>query len=179
VPLPGSPVPQSGQTLAVLFVGLGLGPRDGAAALLAYLLLGAVGVPVFADGASGWGHLVGPTSGYLVAFVATAGMVGWFAQRGHVRRFAPALVVMLAGHALILGSGWTRLGAAIGYGAAYGQGVAPFILGGATKSVVAAVVAVLVSRYRRFPAIPLSGPPPTRERSSPARGETPGAHPPA
>ena len=98
---------------------------------------------MFADGTSGWGHLVGPTSGYLVAFVAAAGIVGWFAQHGHLRRFAPALAVMLEGHALILGSGWIRLGAAIGYGAAYGQGVAPFILGGVTKSVVAAVVAVL------------------------------------
>ena len=85
VAVPGSPVPQSAQTLAVLVVGLGLGARDAVVALIAYLLFGGLGAPVFADGASGWGHLVGPTSGYLVAFVATAGIVGWFARNGRLR----------------------------------------------------------------------------------------------
>ncbi len=140
-------MPQSAQTLAVLLVGFGLGARDGTAALLVYLISGGLGAPVFTDGASGWAHLVGPTSGYLFAFVISAGMVGWLAQRGYVRRFASALVVMLGGHVLILSLGWIRLGATIGLEAGYRQGVAPFLAGGLAKSVVAAMIAVLWVRY--------------------------------
>lgn len=147
LPVPGSPVPQSAQTLAVLLVGLGLGARDGTAALFVYLMAGGLGAPVFSDGAAGWAHVVGPTSGYLFAFVITAGMVGWLAQRGYLRRFASALTAMIGGHVLILSLGWVRLAATIGLEPGYRQGFAPFLLGGLAKSVVAAVIAVLWVRY--------------------------------
>ena len=69
VAIPGSPVPQSLQTLAVVLVGAWLGPVRGGAALILYVAIGAVGAPVFADGAAGAAHLSGPTSGYLAGFV--------------------------------------------------------------------------------------------------------------
>ena len=62
------------------------GARDGALALVFYLLVGGVGLSVFADGASGWPHLAGPTGGYIVGFVLAAGIVGWFADGGHLAR---------------------------------------------------------------------------------------------
>jgi biotin transport system substrate-specific component len=151
LPVPGSPVPQSAQTLAVLLVGYWLGARDGVLALLAYLLLGAIGIPVFANGASGLRHLVGPTSGYLAGFVIAAGMVGWLSQRDHLRRFAPALGVMIAGHIVILSLGWLRLGITLGYGPALAQGVTPFLLGGVVKSILAASIVVLSNRGRTHP----------------------------
>lgn len=146
--LPGSSVPQSAQTLAVLLVGAFLGARDGSIALVAYLLLGGAGVPVFADGASGWAHLVGPTAGYLLAFALTAGLVGWLADLGRLRGLLPALAAMLGGHALILGLGWIRLALTLGGAEAFQAGVAPFIAGGVAKSALAAAVLIGAQRTR-------------------------------
>jgi len=148
LPVPGSPVPQSAQTLAVLLVGLSLGVREGPLAIAAYLLVGALGAPVFADGASGWRHLIGPTSGYLVAFVVAATIVGGAERCDWLRRFGPAMVVMIGAHALILVLGWLRLSATIGFAQAYDQGLAPFVLGGIAKSLVAAGIAVVWTGYQ-------------------------------
>ncbi len=145
VPVPGSGVPQSAQTLAVLLVGAFLGARDGALALTSYVLLGALGLPVFSDGASGWAHLIGPTGGYLLGFVLVAGAVGHLADRGLLRAIAPALVVMLCGHVVILVSGWSGLALSLGPVAAFHQGVAPFVVGGILKSIVAAATVVAVA----------------------------------
>ena len=147
VPIPGSPIPQSAQTLAVLMVGAFLGARNGVLALLGYLLLGGLGIPVFADGASGWRHLLGPSSGYLVGFVVAAGAVGWLAEHDRIRKFLPAFAAMVGGHILILGLGWARLGTSFGFVTAFTKGVSPFLWGGLSKSIVAAIFAVLYLRY--------------------------------
>src|SRR5215216_421388 len=76
VPVPFSPVPMTLQPLAVLTVGGLLGAGAGVSALLLYIALGAVGLPVFAGGGSGVVHLVGPTGGYLLAFPVAAGVTG-------------------------------------------------------------------------------------------------------
>ena len=72
IPLPFSPVPVTGQTLAVLLIGALLGSRRGALSLVAYLLAGLIGLPVFASGAAGPAYIMGPTGGYLVGFIAAA-----------------------------------------------------------------------------------------------------------
>lgn len=76
VPVPFSPVPMTLQPLAVLVVGGLLGGAAGASALLLYLALGVLGLPVFAAGGSGLLHLLGPTGGYLLAFPVAAGVTG-------------------------------------------------------------------------------------------------------
>lgn len=140
VPVPGSPVPQSLQTLAVVVVGAWLGPRQGFHAMAIYVVVGALGAPVFADGAGGPTHLTGPTLGYLLGFVAGAPLMGWWVRqswgRGPVAVFAGAVVA----HALILALGWARLGVLIGPLAAFETGVQPFVVGGLVKSVVAALL---------------------------------------
>lgn len=150
--VPGSSVPQSAQTLIVLLVGALLGARFGAATVVAWLLVGGLGWPVFAEGASGWEHLVGPTAGYLLGFVVAAAAVGRLADRGLVRRPVPALAAMLGGHGVILALGWARLAGTLGPAAAFGRGVAPFLVGGALKSAAAAVVAVGVARTTDAPS---------------------------
>lgn len=140
VALPATPVPQSLQTLAVLVVGGLLGLRVGVAALVAYLFAGAVGLPVFAGGASGITVLGGPTAGYLLGFVAAAGLVGWMRDRGRLERPGPAVAGMVAAHVVILVLGWARLALDVGAGAAWEGGVAPFVIGGVIKSVAAAIV---------------------------------------
>lgn len=76
VPVPFSPVPMTLQPLAVLAVGGVLGAAGGVSALVLYLVLGCLGLPVFAGGASGPIHLLGPTGGYLLAFPVAAGVTG-------------------------------------------------------------------------------------------------------
>ncbi len=87
VPVPFSPAPITGQTLAVLLVGALLGSRRGALSVLAYLAEGAMGLPVFAGGGAGILWLLGPTGGYLFGFIAAAFVTGWLAERGWDRRF--------------------------------------------------------------------------------------------
>ncbi len=87
-----SPVPMTLQPLAVLAVGGLLGAVGGVSALLLYIALGALGLPVFAGGGSGVLHLVGPTGGYLLAFPIAAGVTG--ALTGRVPR--SVLRVLLA-----------------------------------------------------------------------------------
>ncbi len=88
IQLPFSPVPITGQTMAVLLVGALLGSRRGALAVLAYIAEGLAGLPVFAGGAAGLARLFGPTGGYLVGFVAAAFLVGWLAERGWIDALA-------------------------------------------------------------------------------------------
>lgn len=146
VPVPGTPVPQSLQTLAVVVIGLWLGPHRGALAMVLYIVAGAAGLPVFADGAAGLEHAVGPTLGYLVGFVGAAYLVGWRVRQVGGRTVWSVFVAALLAHALILGVGWLRLGALAGVVEAFDDGVRPFLLGGVLKSVLAAVVWVPLRR---------------------------------
>lgn len=141
VSVPGSPVPQSLQTFAVVLVGAWMGPRRGMLVLVLYLVAGAVGLPVFAGGAAGVHQLLGPTGGYLVGFVLGAGVAGLLGANLH-----NALLGMLLAHAVILGMGWGRLALLLGPGDAWVHGVAPFLWGGAVKSAAALCVLALLRR---------------------------------
>jgi biotin transport system substrate-specific component len=171
VPVPGSPVPQSLQTLAVVLVGATMGARRGGAALVLYLLFGAVGVPVFAGGAGGAAYLVGPTAGYLVGFVAAAALVGWGAERASsykapavseagrsfggrapvvaARSFLCMALLMAVAHAVVLALGWLRLSLEIGRLDALHAGVLPFLWGGVAKSAAGAAAWTLWPRRMR------------------------------
>jgi biotin transport system substrate-specific component len=139
IPLPFTPVPITGQTFAVLLVGAVLGSRRGAASLLLYLMEGSLGLPVFAGGAGGLVHVFGPTGGYLLGFVAAAYLVGRLAEGGLDRRFRSALLVLLAGEAVIYLFGVTWLGFFIGFQKALAAGLLPFVIGDAVKLVAAAL----------------------------------------
>jgi biotin transport system substrate-specific component len=103
--LPGDPVPYTGQTFAVLLAGGALGFRRGLAAAGLYLLLGIVGLPVYADATHGWEIVTGATGGYLVGFVIAAGIVGRLAELGWDRRIAGSIGAMIIGDALIFAVG--------------------------------------------------------------------------
>jgi biotin transport system substrate-specific component len=154
LPMPGGLVPQSLQTLAVVLAGAWLGPARGGMALVLYVVVGAVGAPVFADGASGAEHLLGPTAGYLAGFVVAAVGMGWWFQQRWSRGFAGVFAGALAAHAVILGVGWLHLAEMMGVTVAFAAGVAPFLVGGLVKSVVAAGVLVLVPRPEGADAAP-------------------------
>lgn len=104
--IPIGDVPITGQTFAVLLTGALLGSRLGAAAVIAYLIEGAVGLPFFAGGGSGIARFLGPTAGYLVAFPAAAYVTGAFAEHGWDKRYHTAVAAMFVGSLIILFSGW-------------------------------------------------------------------------
>jgi biotin transport system substrate-specific component len=146
VAIPGSPVPQSLQTLAVCVAGMWLGPSRGALALALYVVIGAAGAPVFADGGGGLQHLVGPTGGYLVGFVVGAAAMGWWTGQDWGRGFVSVAAGSVAAHVVILGFGWARLAALLGGVAAFSSGVLPFLVGGVVKSLGAAALWVAIPR---------------------------------
>ncbi|RKH14732.1 biotin transporter BioY [Corallococcus sp. CA053C] len=155
ITVPGSPVPITGQTLAVILTAAALGPRRGTAGQLVYLLLGAVGLPFYAKGASGWGQLVGPTGGYLVAFLPAAWLVGLAARHGLDRRPWTAVPVFLGGQLVILGIGmaWLRVAAALDAATAFHKGFLPFVPGGLLKAFIAGLITFLAWRLTRARAL--------------------------
>jgi len=139
ISLPFTPVPITGQTFGVLLVGALLGARRGALSLLAYLIEGGAGLPVFAGGAAGAHHLLGPTGGYLVGFVAAALATGWLAERRWDRRVWTAALAMAVGNMVIYGFGLLWLARFVGPERVLVAGMLPFLPGDALKLLLAAL----------------------------------------
>jgi biotin transport system substrate-specific component len=137
IPLPGTPVPMTLQTFAALLVGASLGWRRGGLAMLAYLLVGAVGVPWFQNGTAG---LSGASAGYIVGFVFAGALVGALAGRGGDRTPLKTAGTMVLGNVVIYAFGVPWLMAAAGFdlSTAFDKGVTPFLIGDAVKLIVAA-----------------------------------------
>lgn len=99
IPLPFTPVPITLQTLMVLLSGAMLGPYYGALSMIVYLILGAIGLPVFAGGSSGVGALLGPSGGYLFSYPVAAFVIGYMLQKkklnAFVRYFSFAVILIL------------------------------------------------------------------------------------
>ena len=136
------PVPITGQTFAVLLTGALLGSRLGAAAVIAYLIAGAVGLPFFAGGGGGLIRFFGPTAGYLVAFPAAAFITGAFAEHGWDKRYETAVAAMAIGSAIILLGGWAWYAVLTNTPpvAAFKLAVLPFLVGDVVKIALAAAV---------------------------------------
>jgi biotin transport system substrate-specific component len=148
--IPGSPVPLTGQTFAVVLVGAGLGARRGGLSMILYVALGLV-LPVYAGGGQGTGVLFGASGGYLVGFVLAAYAMGFVAERGGDRRVATAVAAFAVGQLLIFGIGvpWLKLDASLSWGAAIHEGFTIFILGGIVKAVLAGILMPSAWRLRQ------------------------------
>lgn len=152
VRLPFSPVPVTGQTLAVLLVGALLGSRRGAMSVLAYLLEGAVGMPVLAGGAGGIAYMLGPTGGYLLGFVLAAFVVGRMAEWGWTRTATTTALAMLIGNAVIYALGLPWLALYVGR-QAMAVGLLPFLAGDLLKLSIAVVLLPSGRRLLRTPVL--------------------------
>lgn len=146
IPLGFTPIPITGQTFAVLVVGGALGSRRAIASQALYWLLGAIGLPFYADSSGGWSSATGSSFGYFVGFVIAAGIVGWYADHRNDRNFVMSLSAMALSTAVIYFFGALWLAHSIGVPVASGDsnaislGVAPFLAGDAVKLVLAAMV---------------------------------------
>ena len=136
--IPLYPVPVTGQTLVVLLIGLTYGPLFGGITIAAYLFEGAIGLPVFAGGASGMAVLFGPTGGYLFGFLLAAVVMGYLAERSMGRSVVSTVIAMVIGNMVIYLCGASWLAGFIGFGKAMAAGVLPFLYGDALKLAVAA-----------------------------------------
>ena len=137
------PVPITGQTFAVLLTGALLGSRLGAAAVIAYLIEGAVGLPFFAPGgAPGLARFLGPSGGYLIAFPAAAFVTGAFAEHGWDKRYPTAVAAMAIGSAIVFLAGWAWYAVLTNTPpvAAFQLAVLPFLPGDIIKVALAAAV---------------------------------------
>jgi biotin transport system substrate-specific component len=101
------PVPMTMQTLAVLLIGATYGFRLALVTVASYLVLGALGAPVFARG-GGFLYFAGSTGGYLISYLVAAGVMGWLSERGMGRTLLTAIPLLLIGEAVIfaIGIGW-------------------------------------------------------------------------
>ena len=147
----GSPVPVTGQTLAVLLAGVLLGRWWGGIGLAIYAGLGIAGVPWFAGWGSGLGYLAGPTGGYIIGFILAALFLGHFTDTYiRSRSFLSMLALMLfANFILIYTPGLLQLGLwlnlvkaePVTFTSLLSLGALPFIAGDITKAVMAAAIA--------------------------------------
>jgi biotin transport system substrate-specific component len=138
--IPLWPVPMTMQTYVVLVIAMAYGTRLGVATVIAYMLAGVLGLPVFAgtpEKGIGLPYMLGPTGGYLVGFVLSTWAMGTLAQRGWDRTLLRCLLAMTIGHALILGCGVAWLSASLGLERAIAVGLAPFVLATILKTVLA------------------------------------------
>jgi biotin transport system substrate-specific component len=154
VPLPFTPVPLTLQPLAVLGVGLLLGPVAGCLTMLAYLAEGAIGLPVFAPGLGGIAQLFGPTGGFLMAYPLVAAIAGGIARvlqgkaKSFIAAFAGTAIATLVLFAL--GAGWLMHLLHLTIHQTWIAGVAPFLPGGVVDVVVASGVYAALVRPARI-----------------------------
>lgn len=156
ISVPIGPVPISLCTFAVMLSGILLGGKWGAVSALVYVLLGAVGVPVFAGYSAGAANVVGPTGGYIVGYIPLAFLCGFIYDRtGRNKKGAAKIVsmviAMIIGTVVLyaLGTAWFCVQAGYTVGAAMAVCVIPFLPGDALKMVVVAIVAPQIERALR------------------------------
>lgn len=174
IPLGFTPIPINLATLGVFLTGGILGKKYGSISLIVYILLGAVGVPVFAGFKGGLGVLAGPTGGYIIGYLAAAFLTGLLVEivfrktssssesgsrsktagtaKSRTLRFIGIILSMIAGLAACyaLGTAWFMVSTGTGLGAAMVSCVIPFLPGDAAKIIAGAL---LVQKLR--PVIPI------------------------
>ncbi len=140
IKVPFWPVPMTMQSLVIMMLGMAYGSRLAMATVLLYLAEGLAGLPVFAGAGAGFAYMTGPTAGYLVGFVAAAGLIGWLAERGWDRSPVKALAAMSVGHVLLFVPGVAWLAVLFGAEKAIAVGLTPFIAATLLKTALGAAL---------------------------------------
>lgn len=141
IPLPFSPVPISLTNFAIFLAIFVLGMKSGTISFIIYLLLGAIGVPVFSSFRGGLQVLVGPTGGYLIGFIFLALIMG-FALEHFDRKLVPTIIGMIIGMAVCyaFGTVWLAKLLSLSFKEGLMMGVIPYLPGDAAKIIIAAIV---------------------------------------
>lgn len=144
IPLPLG-VPITGQTLAIGLAATILGSRYGTLSTLLYLMIGASGIPVFAQLTGGFGILVGPTGGFLFGFIPAAYVIGIYLEKTSFT-LKNALIANIIGMfiTLFLGTAWLKVAASLTWSVAFAAGFTPFIIGGFIKVFIASTIGIVI-----------------------------------
>ena len=140
-------IPITGQSLAVLVVGFLLGRKLGMRAVAVYLLLGIIGLPVFAEGKFGMEILTGGSGGFLYGFLFAAYFIGWLRESGFDKNFLLCLLAMTFGTAVIIAFGVGHLSYLYGFEKALEYGFYPFWQGAIVKIFLGAIIVFLFRKY--------------------------------
>ncbi len=138
IPLPFTPVPITGQTFGVSLVALSWGRKRASSIFIAYLLIGALGCPVFAQGKSGL--LFGPTVGYLVGMLFECYVVGFLSDVGFTKTLFKTLIASWIGSFFVFSCGLFVLSYFVPTSQLLYMGFFPFILGDLIKNILASVI---------------------------------------
>ena len=149
IPVPGSPVPVTGQTLGVLLIGSTYGAGLGLTTFAMYLLAGIAGAPVFAGASFGLEKITGATGGYLIGMLVATYLLGLLANRRMDQRFLTALPSMLCGSVIIFSFGliWLHYFTGQDWAWTINAGLTPFIVGEVLKITMAGSALPIVWRF--------------------------------
>lgn len=145
--LPIGPVPIALANLGIYFTLYILGTWKGTISVVAYIVIGLIGVPVFAGFTGGPGKLLGPTGGYIIGYIPLALIAGFVIDKSH-GKFIVSMLGMILGTIVLytLGTAWLAVSMDMGFGAALMAGVIPFIPGDLIKMVLASVLGVQIRK---------------------------------
>lgn len=149
IPVPGSPVPVTGQTLAVYLIGTTYGARLGFATFSTYLLAGIAGAPVFAPAATvGLARLTGATGGYLIGMLVAALVLGALADHKADQKFKTSFPALIFGSVIVFTFGliWLNVSLNLTWAQTISAGLAPFIFGEVIKIAITATSLPLIWR---------------------------------
>ena len=150
-PIPGSPVPVTGQTLGALLLGTAYGASLGFTTLFFYLLAGIAGAPIFTSHSSGISHLSGATGGYLVGMLVASAVTGYLAGRKWDQKIATVIPTMLIGSVIIFTFGlvWLQHSTSQSWSWTFSKGLTPFIVGEALKIAIASTALPTLWKFVR------------------------------
>ena len=152
IPVPGSPVPVTGQTLAVYLIGTTYGARLGFATFATYLLAGIAGAPVFAASTGATSHglarITGATGGYLIGMLVSTFILGALADRKADQKFKTSFPALTLGSAIVFAFGliWLKTSLDLSWAATISAGLTPFIFGELLKIAITATSLPLIWR---------------------------------
>ena len=146
IPLPFTPVPITGQTFAVMFIGLVYGRKLGSSTVLSYIAAGSAGLPVFA-GFSGGLPFFTPSGGYIIGFFFAALICGYFADKGWTKSPVKLIAVLIIAHAVLYFFGLLQLNIFLPNKNVFAIGLYPFIAGDVIKMMILSALLPTVWKF--------------------------------
>lgn len=151
VAIPFYPVPLTLQTMVILLIGLTYGRNLGVVAVISYLLIGAMGAPVFAgtpEKGLGIIYMFGPTGGFLMGFVVATWVMAKFAHQQFDRNYGKTFLAMFLGEVIIFACGLLYMGALLGWDKPIlAWGFTPFYLGEIVKIIAVTLMLPTVWKF--------------------------------
>ncbi|AAK81385.1 biotin transport system substrate-specific component [Clostridium acetobutylicum] len=142
IQLPFSPVPFTMQVMAVYLAGIILGAKKGFISQLVYVVLGAIGAPVFANFTGGVGAILGPAGGFIIAFPFMALIVGCVADKCRTKAYIIISMVLASVVCYVFGALWLVLVTKISFALAIKTAVLPFILFDMLKIIIVSIIGI-------------------------------------